>query len=234
MAQLGVIAQSVRDAQQAACAPPVSIIALSNQRIALTESGQLWSERQGPTNAGSGGVGVDICGRGPVVDNPNGHPWGPVPSVRSEQFRGLLCESLASLAWTDKKLYGWGCRQTLSWCEGGAIDIPTVLWAIPEDDDDCIVMATLRDRAALVVTERGRLFGWGNGSWGACLPDTELHTCEDGLVQIPLPFGKEAVGVVLSPYSSNTVLYTKDDCCYKYDQETNSWIHKEITQGEWL
>ena len=175
MALTGFV-QAAIAAQKRQVSPPVSHTR-ERERIALTENGQLWSERDGPANCTCGDTKFDLTGRGNPLEAPDGHLWGPAPSVAAVRFQGLTASNGAVLAWTEKELYGWGCGQTLNLRDREALFLPTVLWRLDELDDDSIMHVEFVDRATIIITQRGRLFAWGFGHWGAC--SAECVCCED-------------------------------------------------------
>ncbi|CAE7511709.1 unnamed protein product [Symbiodinium natans] len=189
MALTGFV-QAAIAAQKRQVSPPVSHTR-ERERIALTENGQLWSERDGPANCTCGDTKFDLTGRGNPLEAPDGHLWGPAPSVAAVRFQGLTASNGAVLAWTEKELYGWGCGQTLNLRDREALFLPTVLWRLDELDDDSIMHVEFVDRATIIITQRG--------------------------TQVPLPVGIRPVSVALRAYSADTCVLAEDGRCFEFD-----------------
>lgn len=185
-----------------------------NCRAFLSAKGQLWTERVGPARSMFGSELFDLCGRGPPHQSPEGWPCAKVPTTADIVFEGLWCVEGTGIAWTKRDVYVWGCGQTVM--RDCALHTPIIMWSAPSD----IASVAAADRALLIITCDGRLFGAGNRSWGSCTPEAR----QSDVVEIQLPKGKSAARVSLRAYFSNTYLLCTDGSIFWFDDVSTEWV----------
>jgi len=183
-------------------------------RAFLDADRRLWTERIGPANSMMGTEIYDCCGRGPPHQSPEGWPCAKVPATANVSFQDLRFVAGTAIAWTKRDLYAWGSGQAVM--RNYVMHTPLILWSAPSD----IVSVTAEDRALLILTRDGQLFGAGNRHWGSCTQEE----WQSDIVEIRLPKGKRAVHVFLRAYFSDTHLVCTDGSVFRFDDGKASWV----------